>query len=83
MLRITRMAGPEPAETMKLEGKLVGPWVDALRECCAGQEGLHLDLSAVSFIDAAAVKLLRELLARGMTCTCSALVAELLNTEGR
>ncbi len=35
MLRITPLAGPEPVPTWKLEGKLVGPWVAALREACA------------------------------------------------
>jgi hypothetical protein len=84
MLRITRLAGPEPAPTLKLEGKLVGPWVGALREACVPGEGLRLDLAAVTFADAAGVELLRELLARGVTlAACSGLVAGLLHEEAR
>ena len=84
MLRITPVAGPEPAPTLKLEGKLVGPWTQTLREACAGAGRLHLDLSAVSFVDADGLRLLRELQARGMTlAACSGLVAELLHAEGR
>src|SRR4051794_15722167 len=74
MLRITRMTGSEPGESLTLEGKLVGPWVAALRESCEGRAPLRLDLAAVSFADAAGVELLRELLAVGATLVCSALV---------
>jgi hypothetical protein len=79
MLRITPVAGPRSAETFKLEGKLVGPWVAALREACVGRVPLHLDLTGVRFIDAAGVALLRELSGNGATLTgCSGLIAELL-----
>jgi hypothetical protein len=84
MLRITRIAGPEPATTLKIEGKLIGPWVGALRETCDSGGPVRLDLSAVNFVDPDGVKLLRELLARGMTLAgCSGLVAELLHAEAR
>jgi hypothetical protein len=82
MLRITRLAGG-PAETLKLEGKLIGPWVAALREACGGSRP-RLDLGAVGFVDAAGLALLRELLAGGATLVaCSALVAEMLHPEER
>jgi hypothetical protein len=82
MLRITRSAGEGPAEeTLKLEGKLVGPWVAALRETCGGSRP-RLDLGAVEFVDAAGLALLRELIAGGATlASCSALVAEMLHPE--
>jgi hypothetical protein len=84
MLRITRVDGAGPVEALKLEGKLVGPWVDALREECEPGRALCLDLSAVAFVDAEGVTLLRELLAQGATLApCSALVAELLNVEAQ
>lgn len=84
MLRITRVAGPEPAHALKLEGKLVGPWVAQLRESCDSGGQLRLDLSAVSFVDPAGVTLLRELLVRGATlASCPGLVAELLHAEAR
>ena len=84
MLRITRTISTESADTLTLEGKLVGPWVAALREACDSGGQVRLALSAVTFIDADGVKLLRELLARGATVTsCSGLVAALLHEETR
>ena len=84
MLRITRTDGPDGAETLKLEGKLVGPWVGALREACEDGRPPRLDLAAVDFVDAAGVGLLGELIDRGATlASCSALVAGYLHAEGR
>jgi hypothetical protein len=87
MLRIT-LGIEKPAErTLKLEGKLVGPWVGELeaacREAMALGERLCLDLHAVSFVDADGVRLLRELLGRGARVVCSGLVAGLLAWETR
>jgi ABC-type transporter Mla MlaB component len=79
MLRIT-----QTGDTLKLEGKLVGPWVGALREVSASAGQVWLDLSAVSFIDTAGLTLLRDLLARGATVvSCSRLVEELLQREAQ
>jgi anti-anti-sigma regulatory factor len=88
MLRITRITGNDSAPRLKLEGKLLGPWVGELKRACAepaeSAGGLCLDLSAVTFVDAAGLKLLRELLGRGITlAACSGLVAELLHVEKR
>jgi ABC-type transporter Mla MlaB component len=88
MLRISRVSNHDATATLRVEGKLVGPWVGALEEACveqaASEGGVHLDLSAVSFVDAAGVKLLRELLSREIKLSaCSQLVAELLQTESR
>lgn len=67
MLRITTVE-PEiegRPVTLKLEGRLVGPWVDELRDVArdalSASRRLDLDLSGVRFVDAAGVELLREL----------------------
>jgi hypothetical protein len=88
MLRITRIEASQPVLTLKLEGKLIGPWVEELaRLCCEptlAASRPHLDLSSVTFVDAAGLSLLHELLAQGVTVTsCSGLVAELLRRESR
>ena len=35
MLRLTRIAGTHPTQAIKLEGKLLGPWVDEVSKACA------------------------------------------------
>jgi ABC-type transporter Mla MlaB component len=72
--------------TLRLEGKLVGPWVTELARSCGellcSPNHLRLDLAAVTFVDGPGVALLRDLLARGATlAACSGLVAELLHVE--
>ncbi len=70
MLRITVENGSRPA-TIKLEGKLSGPWVDELARAwnkfTADEPGrtIKVDLSEVTFIDAAGKKLLSSLVERG------------------
>ena len=86
MLRINRIIGPDQAETLKLEGKLLGPWVEELRNTCQSQaftsNCIRLDLSAVMFVDAAGAKLLGDLMRQGAQITaCSGYVAELLHLE--
>ena len=86
MLKITEMAQNDSGRTFKLEGKLLGPWVDELRNACtqplARLEQVGLDLAAVTFVNAAGAELLRELIRRGIVITrCSAFVAELLHAE--
>lgn len=88
MLRITPIPVERPASTLRLEGKLVGPWVDELAQVCTQLEKsatlLQLDLSGVRFADAAGVHLLRCLRDQGVVLTaCSALLTELLQAEGR
>ena len=86
MLRITRLEGRDSISTLRLEGKLLGPWVTELARSCnelpCPPKCLRLDLSAVTFVDGPGVALLRDLLARGATlAACSGLVAELLHVE--
>jgi ABC-type transporter Mla MlaB component len=86
MLRITRVAGPDSTPTLKLEGKLIGPWVEELKQICTqsvnSNRNMRLDLSAVSFVDPGGLRLLHELLGGGVTlAACSGLVAELLRGD--
>lgn len=88
MLRITHAPARDSVSTLRLEGKLLGPWVAELARSCdefpCPPDCLRLDLAAVTFVDGPGVVLLRDLLGRGVTLTaCSGLVAELLHLESR
>jgi hypothetical protein len=83
MLRITRIEGTHPTQTIRLEGKLLWPWVDEVHKACASGTDpagrASLDLSALTFVDAAGEELLRELIGQGIeVVACSNYVAELL-----
>jgi hypothetical protein len=72
--------------TLKLEGKVLAPWLDELRRVCAQaaheSREIRLDLDAVTFVDAAGAELIRELIRQGITITCcSGFVAELVHME--
>jgi hypothetical protein len=85
MLRITSAPDGGGGRLVKLEGKLLGPWVEEVaRACESASEGrVSLDLSALTFVDEAGRLLLRELLSRGVVVALAApLVAELLRREG-
>ena len=86
MLKITETARNDSSRTFKIEGKLLGPWVDELRNVCLQPldrlEQVGLDLAAVTFVNAAGAELLRELIRQGIIITqCSAFVAELLHAK--
>jgi len=84
MLRITQVNGPGAVPTLRLEGKLCGPWVEELLRVCAPPAAgpLRLDLTSVTYVDGAGVDLLRALLRRGVTVgACSGFVAQLLHLE--
>jgi ABC-type transporter Mla MlaB component len=88
MLRITHAHSHDSIATLRLEGKLLGPWVTELARSCdelpCSPDRLRLDLSAVTFVDGPGVVLLRDLLDRGARLAgCSGLVAELLHLESR
>ena len=83
MLRITRL--PD-GRTLKLEGKLVGPWVGELAALCSGfapGERPRLELTAVGFVDAGGLRLLRDLLSQGVEMVCAGLIEQLLSREAR
>ena len=70
MLRITVVESSKIAVTLRVEGRITGPWVEELRTACnmhtfADEVQLSLELSKVSFADAAGIALLKELRSRG------------------
>jgi anti-anti-sigma regulatory factor len=86
VLNITRLSHKGQGLTLKPEGEIRGAWVDAVGEACAtrGRRPRHLclDLAAVSYVDAAGVQLLRDLVAEGAEiAACSSFVGELLHRE--
>ena len=66
MLKITVQDG-DKSQTIKLEGKIVGPWVEEFRRTChslvpsLGSKELRLDLRDVAFVDASGRELLRKI----------------------
>jgi hypothetical protein len=86
VLRITETTRSETARTLKLEGKLVGPWLDELSKLCTQllerPEHVQLDLAAVTFADAAGAGLIDDLIRQGVTVVqCSGYIAELLHLK--
>jgi anti-anti-sigma regulatory factor len=89
MLRITEVADGGSGLLLKLEGKLREPWVEELARAARrprpeGPGPIRLDLSSVTFVDEAGVRLLRALLRQGVEIAAtSAFVAALLRLEDR
>ena len=84
MLKITRLSPKGRGLTIKLEGELVGAGVCVARDACAvrGRWSLRLDLAGVTYVDAAGVQLLRDLVAEGAEiAACSSFVGALLHRE--
>jgi anti-anti-sigma regulatory factor len=72
--------------TLRLEGRVVGPWVEELRKLCepllADETRLTLDLAEVSFADENGLTLLASLNRRGVTLSRpSPFVAEQLKAS--
>jgi hypothetical protein len=66
LLKITVVESSREAARLRVEGRLAGRWVEELRRTCDLQglsDGIRLtlDLSDVSFADAAGIELLKEL----------------------
>jgi hypothetical protein len=82
VLRITAERENGDRTSLKLEGRVVGPWVAELSRRCeaAGASGrFELEMSGVSFLDPDAVRLLRGLIEQGIDLRrCSAFVREQL-----
>jgi anti-anti-sigma regulatory factor len=86
MLRITTQSTDHSAILLKLEGKLLEPWVEELERSINGSLGrpnsLRLDLSALTFADAVGLQALTKLIRGGATLTaCSGFIAALLHVE--
>jgi hypothetical protein len=84
MLLITFTETIAMGRQIKLEGKLREPWLEEVQKVCnpGGDSpgGLHLDLSSLTFIDAASVQWLHGVIRQGATVTaCSPFVAAMMN----
>ena len=71
MLRITVVESSERAVTLRVEGRIAGPWVEELRTTCnvhtrPDPVQLCLELEDVSFVDTAGVAYLNELREQGV-----------------
>jgi hypothetical protein len=85
MLKISETKRTSHSVTLKLEGRVVGPWVDEVRQVCetllSVGRVLRLDLTDVTFADASGVAALSGFKSRGVTFTnCSPFVEEQLKT---
>jgi anti-anti-sigma regulatory factor len=87
MLKITTLIHAE-STTFKLEGRLVGPWVQELERCWMStvdmrkKHPLFVDLSAVTYVDSDGKDLLKKLHQNGVKlvasgCLTSCLVREI------
>jgi len=88
MLKISEAGKSKHSVTLKLEGRVVGPWVGELLQVCETllTEGLalKLDLTDVTFADADGVALLSNFQTRGMTLkNCSPFVDQQLRSNRR
>jgi ABC-type transporter Mla MlaB component len=81
MLRISQAGKTNHSVTLKLEGRVAGPWVGELRQVCETllTEGrtLKLDLAEVTFADTSGVAVLSNFRSRGVGFrNCSPFVQE-------
>ena len=72
MLRITVVESSKIAVTLRVEGRITGPWVEELRTACnvhafPDKVQLSLELEDISFADATGIALLKELRNRGVS----------------
>ena len=85
MLRITRLAPDAGTPCLRVEGRLVGDWVELLdaEVASAKHSMLSLDLSGVEFADARGLSLLQRLSEHGVEfVACSPLLNSLLKASG-
>jgi hypothetical protein len=86
MLRIERDGATDEATRLRLEGSVVGPWVDELRRSChealCSGRRVVLDLGGVFFIAREGVDLIRRLPADRVTLErCSPFLTEQLQAS--
>lgn len=88
MLRISQTDSEGGNVTLRVEGRLLGPWVQELRRSCQNAEAqgsaVTLDLRDVSFVDAEGIALLEaQIAARVCVKNCSPFIAERLKRNAR
>jgi ABC-type transporter Mla MlaB component len=70
MLKITRVASSKQEITLQLDGRVMGRWVELLRDSAKSvlEEGtrLTLDLENICFIDCEGLALIKSLMGRGV-----------------
>ena len=86
MLKIVATEGTGGEVMLHLEGQVIGPWVEELRQTCvpilARRSHLSLDLSTVTFVNREGAGLLGCLRNRRVALlNCTALVAEQLKAQ--
>ena len=86
VLRITRLPTHHDMPCLRVEGRLVGDWVQVLQveveRAQALSPALELDLSGVEFADSVALALLLEVARRGVKLVaCSPLLTSLLESQ--
>ena len=87
MLRITVVESSGSAVTLRVEGRIAGPWVEELRTTCNVHTGpdpvqLCLELEDVSFADAAGIAFMKELRDKGVGIShASPFLTELFNND--
>ena len=86
MLKISQIRSARQSVTLRLEGRIVGPWVDEAHETCerilAEGRAVNLNLAEVSFVDQDGVRFLKNLVHRGGVLSgCSLFVEEQLKSS--
>lgn len=83
MLRVSERTLTHGTATLRIEGRMIGPWVVEVHKCCeeflAKGCRLILDLANVSFVDRDGIVLLQELMGRRVALVnCSPFLTEQL-----
>ena len=83
MLRISTIHRADEEIQFKLEGRLIGPWVEELRrlsdQALSQQKTVSLDLQKVWFVDLQGIDLLRDLSKKQVSqINCSPFVSQQL-----
>ena len=86
MLKISQTGTSNHSVTLKLEGRVIGPWVAELRRICepllAENRTLKLDLAEVCYLDTEGVAVLNSFESRGVKIeNCSPFVAQQIKTS--
>lgn len=87
-MRIATTDKPGSGATLRLEGRVIGPWVDEVRWACERAlvtgEALTLDLDEIAFVDRDGLELLKDLTDRGViVVNCPVFLHEQLRALSR